>query len=359
MDEALELSPHNVITGAAVIFVVGVLHLGTPFIVFVLSVVRAISSSRRARVADAQGGASVPLEPGAACIRGSIEEAPGHDLLLRVEIDQHGANHKGKGDKWSHSWTETSRLVTAAPFYVKDDRGRVRVEPDERTLLVDKLDRTVRKGEDERTRIAEITHDEVVYVVGMLERSRVPGAGAYRDAEGALVMRPPPDGRLLVSTERLGDRFRQAMRMQRGFAIFFAIFMTVFIAADLPFYLRLLGGRVVNAAVVGKTFHPGKSPYCELEVELPSKKRVSVDTDAYRCQSFGQLDSSPTYVKVYVVGEDSFVHLGSRPGLHIATIGIAAVILVFGLLGYAMRAKPWYEGKVVDRGPGKLMESSD
>jgi len=357
-ENPLELEPHNMVSGTIATIVLFTIHVAVPLLFVGITIARAIASAHRGRVADAQGGGESPLAPGPMCIRGAVELAPGSEIAVRVEIDQLGAEHKGKGkDNWSHSWTELARRTTAAGFFVLDDRGRVRVEPDDRTLLIDKLDREVPKSKVFRTRVAEVTEGEQVYVVGVLDGAPASGGGAYRETSG-VVMRAPADGRLLISTEPLGDRFRAAMRMQRGFAIFFAAFMLVFAVFDLGVYLRFSSGRSEVGTIVRTKHHGGKGPYCELDVELPSKKVVNVDTGSSLCSNRSLKARGPDVdgarVNVFVVGDDSFAHLGSVPAIHIANLGIAAFLLVCSIVAYFLRARPWYESKVVDRVPGKL-----
>ncbi len=354
-DLALEISPHNLVPGTAAYVLVAVLHLATPFVMLVFCYVRAHRANAQARAADDVGKDAKPLAAGPACVRGRVEYAHGHEHALRVEIDQNGLDHKGKGNTWSHSWRENGRRVTATSFFVNDPRGRVRVEPDERTFLVDKLDRTVRHSTARRTRIAEIVKDEEVCVVGQLE-GVVGTGGAYREGERALVMRNPPNGRLLVSTEPLGNRFRAVMRMQRGFGIFFTIFFLVFLTVDMPFYLRAFFGRVEKATITELRPYTGKNKWCAVYVALPSEKVVELSADYYEC---GRLKTGSIVNVTVVTVVDRFAIAGSKPAIHHGAFVVAGFALVVGLLGYRLRARPWYEGKFDERGPGKLMESKD
>lgn len=292
-----------------------------------------------------------PNAPGRACIHGTVERAPGASLTLSVAIRQQGRNFKGKRDQWTHAWSEISRAVHASPFYVRDAQGeRIRVEPDDKTLLVDKLDRTVRHSATIRERFADLSEGEVVYVVGELARGRDPAAGGYRDAESARVMRPPRGDRLIVSTEPLGARFERDAAQNRGWGLFCLGFIAVFAVVDIGFHARVFAGHVANGTVVEATAHDGKSSFCDLEVELANEERVEVSTQRSVCRNavIGQR------VPVYVVGASSFAHAGRAPALHLASAVVAFIVLVLTVLLYHLRTRPWYEGKVVDSGSGKL-----
>ena len=62
-------------------------------------------------------------------------------------------------------------------------------------------------------------------------------------------------------------------------------------------------------------------------------------------------------MNVFAVGDGDFAHLGSRPGVHTVTAILGLVVVGFAAIMYLARAKPWYEGNLVDRGSGKLSES--
>ena len=145
---------------------------------------------RLAREADdAQSRADRPLAAGDAVLAGTVLDE-GEGAAVTVRIHQRGEEKSRKG-RWNHEWTETHREVTARPFHVVLASGeRVRVEPDERVFLVDKLDGITKDPEgNKRCRSATLTRDERVYVTGTLVRAPNPPPGASGDAAAALVMR--------------------------------------------------------------------------------------------------------------------------------------------------------------------------
>lgn len=281
----LDASSKDMLEGTVAAGLVYTLHIGVPLLVATMALVRALIAGRRGRLADAQCVAGASIEPGSpAVLHGAVELAPGRQVAMRVEIDQRGRQQKTKNG-WSHSWTETARRVVAEPFYVMDRRGaRVRVEVSERSQLIDAADRVVRTEETARTRIVELSPGEEVYVIGELVRERDPNAGSYRGADTALVMRPPPRGKLLISTERLGDRFRAVARYERISAICFVIFAILFSTFDLGFYARKFRGQREIADVTAFELSTGKNRRCLVEGRFADGETFGGDLTTGWCE---------------------------------------------------------------------------
>lgn len=350
-----DLPAYQLIGGVLAWLLVGVLHVGIPLLMVLVATTRSISAAVRARAAEARATTEERLAPGPACIYGPVELAPGSNHAVRVTIEQVGKNRQTKNG-WSHTWTEVSRRVSANPFYVKDTRGRVRVEPDPRTSLVDQLDRTqpIAGRRDRRERIAEATPGEYAYVVGELDPGHDPTAGTYRGGEATLVMRPPRGGRLLVSTEPLDARLQEVSRGQRRWALGFVGLALVFALLDLGFWARVAFGRTEVATITQAIPRRSKnSRYCGVIADLPSHRLIDVDADLPTCAAV------PVGAKtiVYVVGDESFAHVGSTPAVHNASVFVGALFLLIAVLVYSQRDKPWYEEKVVNNGSGTFEET--
>ncbi len=128
-----------------------------------------------------------------------VVETDGGTPPIRVEIDQDG---------YHGLWTETARRTVAAAFTLRTAAGdRVRVEPDPHVLLVRPIDRTIERGK-QRTRVAELSAGDAVYVVGALEPA-TPAQGPYREDARPATLRPPARGQLTVSSAVPREQFEQ------------------------------------------------------------------------------------------------------------------------------------------------------
>jgi hypothetical protein len=178
------------------------------------------------------------------------DDGPGAAPCITVDIEQRGREWKGK-HSWHHEWREVSRRVDARPFYVVRPNGeRVRVEPDQNVFLVDRLDGTDRFEHARRRRTATLRPGEKVAITGVLVRGFDPRQGGYRDAAPALVLKPPPRGRMLVSTEPLADRHRTRASTYRGLAI--AVGVLLAFSHGLLFanvHLQRFGAKRVSATI--------------------------------------------------------------------------------------------------------------
>lgn len=325
------------------------------FLLFAL--VRSFRSLRRAREADAQWEEGASLSPGRAVLHGAVSYAPGRKEALRVEIDQEGTEHKTKNG-WSHAWRESARRVTAEPFYVADMRGaRVRVEPSPRTLLVDAVDKTIRREHASRTRIAELSEGEEVYVIGELVPAPDPDAGSYRGAQTALVMREPSSGRMLVSSERLGDRFRSMASYDRIGALGFLIFAAVFNLLAVGFHARRAAGVVERGQIVAARLYSGKGARCSTTVRFADGETFGGDISTSYCGAVSAALAArrPVYVQaVRVPGTSFFSHVGDEPAAHAVLFPMGGVVLALIAALYFARGKPWYEARFDETGGGRL-----
>lgn len=333
---------------------IGLLHFVLPLAVVFLTISRARVARRKERLANAQWVPDTPLREGSAVLHGAVEYANGARAALAVEILQTGTEYKGKKESWSHRWTEVDRTVRATPFYVRDVRGtRVRVEPDGRTMLIDDVDRVEPVGPTTRRRIAELTPDETVFVVGQLEPALDPEApGGYREAGKALVLRPPRGGRMLVSTEPLHERFRKAATTERSATRLFGGVLIALALLDAPFYLRLFAGDHAHGLVVAKSPISGKNSRCELTVESDEGWTFKDDTTWSTCSSVSTKITRVPFLRVH--GISWFAQIGTEPGVHSGAFTVGAIVFAFLALLYRNRARPWYEDKLVDSGSGRL-----
>lgn len=210
---------------------------------------------------DAQSKANRPLAAGDAVLAGTVVDE-GEGAAVTVRIHQRGEEKLSKGS-WNHDWTETKREVTARPFHIVRASGeRVRVEPDNRVFLVDKLDGIINDSEsNKRYRTATLTRDEQVYVVGTLMPVPNPAPGAGGDPGTTLVMRPPCGETMLISTEPLADRHARAGRSYLLLALTTGVVMALTHGVYLYDYYALLLGRRVEAKISGtRTFEVWTKP---------------------------------------------------------------------------------------------------
>jgi len=188
------MSPHS-----AALAVDGI-TLGLPVVIAGILVLRrrhwlvlATAADRAKTAGTAQAGDTV--------LHGVVE-TDGGIPPIRVEIDQDG---------YHGLWSETARRTVAAPFTLRTAAGdRVRVEPDQHVLLVRPIDRTIERGK-QRTRVAELSAGDAVYVAGALEPA-TPAQGPYREDPRPATLRPPARGQLTVSSSAPREQFEQRAR---------------------------------------------------------------------------------------------------------------------------------------------------
>jgi hypothetical protein len=332
----------------------------------VFAVGRMRANARLARDAEANVPASV-LRAGAAVIAGKVVRGKGK--AVRVEIDQTGTETRTKNG-YSHQWRETARRVTTDPFELELQSGeRVAVVPDQRTFLVDKLDAGRRFGGPRtRTRVAELSEGEAVFVVGVLE----PGdpdpkasAGNYREAPvRKLVMRAPKGGRMLIASEPLGKRYRARVWFHTRWC-FFMILVAALLHGGvfLGYHLRVWRGQTAGATVTDLhtyTRRSGKSSTTYHDVYFKRDDRWEVEHIDATSSSFRKLVKGERIHIMFVENWPDLTVLGDQATVSWARpLWMSLVLLIFAGWYFGARdaSRPWYDkDKIVDSGGGKLPE---
>jgi len=352
-------------TGAA-IGAFGVLLLGGLFVYFLLSraFYRRLARDTEASLRDADG----PLRPGDTVITGKVSgDGDGDGPAVTVAIEQQGREWQNKG-RWYHAWRERRRTVKVRPFYVVRPSGeRLRVEPDERVFLVDKLDGIEPQARDRRVRTATLSAGEPVYIVGALVQGFDPQQGGYRDAGPAQVLRPPRTGHMQISTEPPAQRFYQRARVHKNLAI--ASLMALLVTHGALFLrhhaLMVAGSRVDAQVVSSRTFRVCHKPrrssgywvhHWEVTAADPRSTFDQLVDETSR-GAWEQIRAGAlTTVPFVVLGP--FSQIGYQPTERTATLALFSVgALMFALTCLLILAGslPWYERRrVVDSGSGPL-----
>lgn len=337
-------------TGVGAAVVVYGVHVAAPAVYGAVTFLQSLVASRRARLADARSVEEGPLQPGDAVVCGVVELAAGHDTAVRVEIDQIGHERRSK-QQWHHSWKETERRVRAHPFYLREARGvRVRVEPNEEATLVDGLDGVERKSRHRRTRYAELTPGEEIHAVGELVPVPAEG-GAYRGAGEAFVLRPPLRGRMLLSSEWLGSRFRRHATHARYATVACVVHLVAFGFLDLGYHARVLEGRSEVGVVETATARTGKNRKCEITARLPRGQLIEEAVSYEWCATLAPGARVPV---VTVPGSPGFEHLGQTAGISSAALFLGVIAFAAIVVFHRGRERPWYERPLVEHGVGRL-----
>jgi len=320
---------------------------------------------QEARAADATFDENTQLKLGETVISGLVERAEGSGTAVRVEIDQYGEESESSG-VWSHKWTEKNRRVLVEPFYVRlPSKVRVRVEPGEDVYLVDEMDGLVRVDLKHRTRYAELTPRERVFAAGVLTRGpdpeAAPGEG-YRGKREGYLLRPKPGGKMLLSSEALGDRFRERASFHLRWAMIIGMAAAAVHAIFFGYEARrFLGSRedVVVEALVHYTTSSDNGDVDHWRVDMVADDGIKIrdEIDSGPWHELKKGDRVPalvvrgSFVQASTIGPDRTVS---------GMAGSALAVLIAMWIAYRVREKqtrPWYEKVVVDKGSGKLEET--
>jgi hypothetical protein len=370
-ETAYYLAPDRAAPDVSRFVVDGLSLLGLALLGFAL--VRRAQAIGRARLAAATAkDAAAPLHLGPCVIAGTVL-AEGEGAPITVEIEQTGREWttNKRRTRWEHRWSEQRRKVTVRPFYVAREGGeRVRIEPNDRAFLVDKLDRTVDTGHRVRLRSAQLSAGERVYISGEMVRASDPGLGGYREGAEGWILRPPRDGRMLVSTEPLDARHRDRGRVYRNLALQAAVVLAILNGAIfLPYQVLRLTGRPVEATVISTNTtrewvtrkRGGYWRYHRwLVAAADSPEPLALHAEISR-QFLNDLDAGvhpKTAPFVVSTRWPSFQLVGSAPTATANALGLGVLLGAGFAIFYVLRAvrsRPWYDRRrVIESGHGRL-----
>jgi hypothetical protein len=188
---------------------------------------------------------AVSTEEDEAMAAGVVEYAQDQSWAVRVDVHQLGT-FGGQQKGWS--WEETSRHTQAQPFYVAMSGGRrIRIEPDKKVVFADTLDGLTQHAENRRTRFAELSAGEQVWVHGPSTLAVDPelehDAEGYRAAPRLVrIIRGTHKAPLMIATESPKREFLSYARACGVFACVTGALTTLFVLRyAAPFVDRALG----------------------------------------------------------------------------------------------------------------------
>lgn len=361
---AYSAQPAQHLTPAGTIWVVDGVGFGVLGTLLVLAVVRSGVHRRREKLAhqaSLKQGESLHLGP--SVLAGVVADEGEGDAVV-VEIDQHGREYKTKSG-WSHQWSEVRRTVEVKPFYVVRTNGeRVRVEPDSKVFLIDKLDVTERTGHEQRIRRARLSPGEHVFILGEMVRAPDPKLGGYREAAEGWVLRPPRGERMLVSTEPLEDRHRARARIWFHLAWIGAALLLAWhglLFADV--HAKALFGHVITKTAVDKSWSrkwvkPSKGRaywayyyWVDATGSDGTRHSTQVDSSSYQAIEAG---TELSYLQV----DGKSLQIGAKAcagdGSSFFGVVVAAIWAVIYLV-VILSTRPWWMRKqVIESGSGRL-----
>ena len=329
--------------------------------------------SRRARAEQAESPVAL-LADGPAVVTGVVELEPGATgPAAEARVYQRGREQYYKGN-WSHSWRETSREVRAQRFHIRRDDGLVvRVEPGGAVEIHAPLAPSERTAPDARTCTAPVPAGARVRMTGEIEGSAPVRVDAiYRDAPSTLMLRPPRGGKMVISTERPGEKGEEQARFHARWAIGIAVTAAIVACAVLPTYLVLAAdGETVDVQPEGvrrrlEWTKPKNRPgYWVPHYEVRAVARVEgqpvplfddCSQSLYDCVKGGTCGRVPFVVATH--GPESFHEVGPAPTLTIGRAVLTLITVTLLAVAYAFSAssaRPWYrKGRVDESGAGRL-----
>lgn len=308
-----------------------------------------------------------PLVDGARFVAGHVELAQDAKIAVRVTIKQEGEETKHK-DSYSHQWTEIDREIEAVPFYLRTSHGdRIRVEPPNDVMLVDKLDQMEWQKQTQRRRRAELVPGEQAIIEGELRRDKDPelqNTSGYRETGArGWVMKPTKRRGMSISSEGLARRHELRAKAFIRTTIFTIVIGILSAAVTIPYRLRVIAGTNVIAQCMSRGIELGRNKgrttkhynayvnYLD-NSGIEQRKSFELDEDDY-----DDLQVIPGAIWMRVVTAFPWASaLGKDSSANSLQVFFQVLIVGFGLLSIHSRQsyRRWYEGHLIDRGNGQL-----
>jgi len=350
--------------------------------VIALTVQQILRARAAAKTAEGAHNPHNPLVQGSRFVAGQVEYAQGETVAVDVTVTQRGTEQATKNGH-THTWTEIGRVLRSRPFYLRHVSGaRVRVEPSERIVLVDRLDQMSWRQPYERRVRATLSPGEFAIVEGQLQMGPDPEAAAsvqgYREGGLGWVMGPRPDGGMEASAESLSRRHELRARGLTRALIAASITMALGVLPTLGFWLRVVSGEDRPVQVVSldawttrdskgrRTRHWGvrvsdtqlsqtTQRYEVDDSDYDAMQRLGIGQFGYR--GYGGLGTAPHQVWMRVVpGSPDMSSLGTGVSVHVGAWIFFSITSIIGLALFAAAHghRRWYEGKATKNGNGRL-----
>ncbi len=340
--------------------------VGTLAYCILRSIMQRAKALRLARASDTAVNPQAPLTTGDRFVCGKVEYAEGQTTAITVRVVQYGTETKTKHG-WSHQWKELNRATEAWPFYVRRPNGeRVRIQPGNAPLLVDKPNQITWHERASRTRIAALAPGEDVIVQGALVKDHDPESrhgSDYRSSGQGWVMHPPTLGRMEVSTEPLGERHRKRARAFGKTSIYLLIALALTNLIFLQYPFRLFGGVDTCAEIVRKDISISTDSKGRRNIHYQVFVRVNASespilTRELHDSDWEQVEARSILAFRYVPMWRSASELGSSTSTHFLSIIFGTLVTIIGVGIYTQTRsyRRWYEGNLEDTGSGKLPE---
>jgi hypothetical protein len=205
-----------------------------------------------------------------------------------------------------------------------------------------------------------------VFILGTMTRAPDPKLGGYRESSEGWVLRPPREGRMLISTDPLEDRHRRRVAIWRNLALVSLGMLLLWhgLVFGRIHALRHSARPVIATAVKKETWRrwvvPSKGQphwenYYRVVAEAPNGERLSAEIDG---SSYLAFEVGAGIAFLIADGPQGAVQVGARPcatrgafllGLFIA-IGWCLLFLM-----WAMTTQPWWERyRLIEGGSGRL-----
>jgi hypothetical protein len=313
------------------------------------------------------------LRPGPLLLPGVAQPLQASDdknaPLIQLTIHQAGRQFEAKSGPYVR-WTEVFRQLRDGPFLLRTDAGDdVHVEPSGHVELVDRLEPPLRQSADKRLRIARIVPGERVWIRGVLTPASRDDSGPYRGGggDGLPLLRPPPGGALLISSQAVDSEHRSLARLHLAFAALIAGALAVCQGYVFrPYHALRSRGEVTQAMVVEHrrwvTYekHATVQHYgFRLEFDCPTG-RAMVDEETSAEAFFATADGED--VPITFLLEDPTVSQIGRPNelgvsharLVAPVVGSLALLALY-VFALAKRRPWWRKRKVTETEKGALV----
>jgi hypothetical protein len=298
----------------------------------------------RGAAAEVEADAGGPLRPGPATVAGEVVGGGGGAPVV-VRIHERGLDYSIKNSR-QHDWIEERREVIVRPFRMALPSGEtIRVEPDERLLLAHPLD-GLEGGLGHRARVSVLRAGTRVRVTGTLVPDPDPHHRHKGQAAPALLLRPPPRGRMVIASESLADHHRDRARRYRKVGLLTLVLLLLSHGLLFSRYEALaIFGHIVEKPIETRSTHvrlqPPNGSSSPRHDEVVETKRVD-------------------NVRFLIAGP--FEKRGGSASLGILTVVaylfFVMTFLLFGTLPHAIGRRWWEVRRLVEGGRGPLRSDS-
>jgi hypothetical protein len=327
----------------SVLLVFGIL-LGIPLVIGIHSLTMFVRLRSKAKNWEAHPFPE-PVTDKNVILRGIVQARPEEPTVVSVKIEEVGKELGRTKQRKYIKWTEESRVVKAIPFSIKIHDSLLTValsETGSNIQIVDELEKEPSTNPLRRSSVCGLKNNDQVYVYGRLcapstARDNLPKTNDRQAVAKTWELKAPVDGKLLLSTKPLTNRYHLAARFYLPFIKYSCAGLLLFTVLQVTYFVRLFCAKTESMTIVSKDIarHRDAKGHVSYDhivfLKNPRISKVNLKREV-PSDLHSSLQTGSDIPVLYVEGWPAITQIGESAGASKNVTILEIVLLILGII---------------------------